>query len=89
MNLGLVVLLLWIFGGFSFGLGIMFVFLREFKQWKKLGIVLLIVGVIMLIILFSIVMPQVSKETTSAGPLVQQIFYSLIVISHDGNRFCR
>ena len=89
MNLGSVVLLLWIFGSISFGLGIMFVFLREFKRWKKIGIVLLIVGVIMLIILFSVVMPQVSKEALSAGPVVQQTFYSLTVISCDGNRFCR
>ena len=89
MNLGLVVLLLWVFGASSFGLGIMFIFLREFKQWKKVGMILLIIGVIMLIVLFFIIPSQASKETASAGPLVQQIFYSLIVISHDGNRFCR
>lgn len=58
MNSGLLIFLLWVIGGCSFGLGILFVFLREFEKSKKLGIILLIVGAIMLIVLFCFVMPQ-------------------------------
>ena len=74
MNPSLLVLLLWLFGGCSFGFGLLFIFLPEFPRLKKLGIVLSIVGAIILVTLFCIVMPQTSKGITSAGSLVQQIF---------------
>jgi len=74
MNPSLLVFLFWALGTCSLGFGLLFIFLHGFEKLKKLGIILSIIGAVLLIILFSVVIPWASEKITSAGSLVQQIF---------------